>query len=85
MNDGHLVADGFDHLHLVGDEQYGQPQLAVDLFKQGKDGVGGLGIQRRGRFIAEQHLGLGSQRPGDGHALLLTAGQLAGIGVGPLT
>jgi len=39
----------------------------------------GLGIQRAGGFVAQQNAGIVRQRAGDSHALLLTAGQLAGI------
>ncbi|MCY1535523.1 hypothetical protein D9M68_709320 [compost metagenome] len=39
------------------------------------------GVQRRGRFVAEQHAGRGRQRAGDGHTLLLAARQVGGPGV----
>ena len=40
-----------------------------------------LRVQRRGRLVEEHELGLHCQRPGDRHALLLPAGELAGMGV----
>jgi hypothetical protein len=40
-----------------------------------------LGVQGGGGLVEKQHLGLHGQRPGDGHALLLAAGYLPGLGV----
>ncbi len=40
-----------------------------------------LGVERGGRLIEEQHIGLHRQRPHDGDTLLLPAGELGGIGV----
>jgi hypothetical protein len=39
-----------------------------------------LGIQRRGGLVEQHQHRLHGQRPGDGHPLLLPAGQLTGIG-----
>ena len=41
-----------------------------------------LRVERGGRLVEQEDLGLGGERPGDGDALLLTAGQLARPGVG---
>ena len=81
-DDGHLVTDPLHHIHLVGDQQYGQPQLDVDLLEQGQDGAGGLGIQGRGGLVTQQHLGGRCQGSGDGDPLLLPAGEFGRIGVG---
>ena len=77
----HAVADRLDDLHLVGDDHDGHAQLLVDLLEQIQNLAGGVGIQRGGGLVAEQHLRIHRQRTGDGHALLLTAGELAGIGL----
>jgi hypothetical protein len=37
-----------------------------------------LGVEGGGRLVEQQHLGLERQRPGDGDALLLAAGQARG-------
>ena len=47
-----------------------------------QDGIGGLGIESTGGFIAQQHLGVGGQRPRDGDTLLLAAGKLGRVGRG---
>ncbi|MNC53282.1 hypothetical protein D3C75_1026750 [compost metagenome] len=68
-----LIADTFHYVHFMGDQQDGQPQTAVDIFQQFENGTGGGGIQRTGRFVAQQHFRIASQRTGDGHTLLLAA------------
>ena len=40
-----------------------------------------LGVERRGRLVEEHELGVHRQRPGDGDALLLAAGELRREGV----
>ena len=39
-----------------------------------------LGVEGRGRLVEEHQLGVHRQGPGDGHALLLAAGELRGVG-----
>ncbi|MCY1541809.1 hypothetical protein D9M68_775120 [compost metagenome] len=43
-----------------------------------------LRVERRGRFVEQHHLGVHAQRAGDGHALLLAAGQPRRVLVGLL-
>ena len=66
----------------MGDEQYGEPQLDVDLLEQGQDRAGGLRVEGRGGLVTQQDLGSRCQGTGDGDALLLPAGELGRIGVG---
>ena len=82
FEDCHAVADLLHHAHLVGDYDDGDPHFLVDLADQLQDRVGGLRVQRAGGFIAQQHLRIRRQRPRDGDALLLAAGQLRRIGIG---
>ena len=56
--------------------------FAVDVADEFQDGSGRFRIQRAGGFIAQQHVRVRSQRPRDRDALLLTAGELGGIGFG---
>ena len=65
----------------MSDEHYGQIQLAVDVADQPQDAAGRLRIQGAGRLIAQQHLGIIGQSPGNGHALLLSAGKLRWIDI----
>ena len=41
--------------------------------------AGELGVERRGRLVEEHDVGLHRQRPGDGDALLLAAGEPDGV------
>ncbi len=44
----------------------------------------GDGVEVAGRLVGEDHPRFGDERPGDGDALLLATGQLAGAVVGPV-
>ncbi len=81
FEDHHAVADLADDRHLVGDQDDGQAQPAVDVAQQREDRLGALRVQRRGGFVAEQYLRLVHQRAGDADALFLPAGELRRIGV----
>ena len=41
------------------------------------------GVERRERLVEQDDLGLDGQRPGQGHPLLLAAGELVGVAAGP--
>ena len=62
VQNGHPAADLLHHAHLVGDDHYRSAQLFVDILDQGQDRVGGGGVQGAGSLVAQQHLGVGSQR-----------------------
>ena len=66
----------------MGDDDHGDVELLVDVTDQLQNLTGGLGVEGAGGLVAQQDLGLGGQGAGDGHALLLAAGQLGGVGVG---
>ena len=51
-------------------------EFAVDVLDQLQNGVGGVGVKRAGGLVAQQDLGIGGKGAGDGHALLLPAGEL---------
>ena len=76
------VAHAAHDVHLVRDQQDGQPELGVDAPQQLEHRVRGLGVQRGGRLVGQQHRRLGGQRAGDPDALLLAAGELRGVGAG---
>ena len=81
VNHRHTVGNLLDDLHLVGNQDHGHAQLAVDLAQQVQDRTGGLGVQRRRGFVAQQHLGVGRQRACNAHTLLLAARDLCRIAV----
>ena len=73
---GNIAGEG----HLVGDDDHGQALLG-QLAHNAQHFTHHLGVQGGGRLVKQQHFGLHGQRTGDGHALLLAAGKLAGLGV----
>ena len=77
-----MTAGGFHHAHLMGDDNDSDAEFLIDLPDELQDGIGGLGIESTGGFIAQQHLGVGGQRPRDGDTLLLAAGKLGRVGRG---
>ena len=77
----YLMADLFHHLHLMGDDHDGDAQSTVDLLQQPEDGTCSLRVQGAGGLVAEQYLRVVGQSPGDSHPLLLSPGQLGGVGL----
>ena len=54
-------------------------ELAVELLEQVEDLAGGGAVEVAGRLVGDEQVGVGDDRPGDRDALLLAAGELAGI------
>ena len=54
------------------------PVLAVELAEELHDLVAGLRVEVAGGLVGQDQLRVVDQRAGDGHALLLAAGQLVG-------
>ena len=79
FNDGDPVADFFDDLHLMGNDDDGETKTLINVFQQSQNRMRGLRIQGGGGFIAQKHLGTVGQGAGDTDALLLSAGQLRGV------
>ena len=64
---------------VVGDHHDRLLELAVELFEQVEDLAAGGAVEVAGRLVGHQQVGVGDDRPGDRHALLLAAGELARI------
>ena len=54
-------------------------ELAVELFQQVEDLAAGGAVEVAGRLVGDQEVGVGDDGPGDRHALLLAAGELARV------
>ena len=54
LEHGHAIADGPHHLHLVGDEDDGDAELAIDVLEKRQDGACGLGVEGGCRLVGEQ-------------------------------
>ena len=59
---------------IVSDHDDGLFRIAVQLFQDGQDLVGGLRVEVAGRLIGKNQGGIGDDCAGDGDALFLTAG-----------
>ena len=60
----------------MGDHHDGLVEGLAGGFQQGDDVLAGLGVQVAGGLIGQQDGGFGSQGSGDGHPLLLAAGEV---------
>ncbi len=56
----------------------------VEAFEEGEDFGGAGGVEVSGGFVGEDEVGIGDDGAGDGDALLLSAGELAGEVVEPV-
>ena len=65
----------------MGNDEHGSAQI-IDLLQQGHDLVGTGRVQVTGRLVSDNRRGVVHQRAGNGQALLLTTGQLAGMATG---
>ena len=80
----HPVAHFTGEAHFVGDHHHGHTAPGQFLHDF-QNFAYHFGVQSGGGLVEEHDLGLHHQGPDDGHALLLTAGELDGVGVCPVT
>ena len=80
MHEHHLRADVPGEGHLVSHHQHGHALLGQRLHDV-QHLAHHFRVQSGGGLVEQQHLRVHGQRPGDGHPLLLTAGDLPGLGV----
>ena len=71
-----VVADLRGDTQIMGDEQQRDAEPGLDLVEQFQHLGLHRDIQRRDRLIGDQHVGIERQRPRDGDALALAAGEL---------
>ena len=84
VDDRHPVTDLVDDLHFMGDHHDRHTHFIIDLPKQLQNRPCRVRVQCRGGLVAEDVLGIRGEGPCDGHALLLAARKLGGIGVFPV-
>ncbi len=73
---GDAVGDVADDAEVVRDEDVGDAVLGLQLDEQVEDrGLDG-DVERGGRLVADDELGVARERARDGHALLEAAGEL---------
>ena len=78
----HHAMRKFGDVRLVGDQHNGVA-VGVQRIEERHDLQAGLGVEVAGGLVGQENLGGVEQRPGDGHALLLAAGQLSRAVVQP--
>ena len=77
-----LLGDVHRLLLVVGDEDRRHVHLVVEVAQPGAQVLADLGVERAEGLVEQQHLRLDRERPGQGHALALAAGELGGVAVG---
>jgi hypothetical protein len=68
----HVADDG----EVVADEKIGQPELGLQILHQVEDLRLHRDVESRGRLVADDEVRLRCERPRDGDALALAAGEL---------
>ena len=76
VEEGGVVGDADRLLHVVRHDH--DRVVLLELVDQLLDLRGGDGVERRGRLVHQQHLGLDGERARDAQALLLAAGEADG-------
>ena len=74
VHEDHAIGHVAGEADLVGDDQHGAA-LVGQLPHHAQHLADQLDVERRGRLVEQDQLGLHRQHAGDGHALLLAAGQ----------
>ena len=77
----HPIAEVVHDRQVVGDEQEGESQLALQVAQQANDLRLHRNVERGNRLVAHHELRLQAQRPGDADALPLAARELVRIAV----
>ena len=62
---GNLVGDARDNGQIMADKQIAEARVIADVFQQAQDLVLHGDIQRAGRFVTDQQLGIQRERPRD--------------------
>jgi hypothetical protein len=78
----HAVGQFQGFVLVVGDEDARQMNLVVQAAEPLPQLLPHLGVERAERLIQQQHFRLDGQRPGQRHALPLSAGELVRIAMG---
>ena len=82
IHDDDPVAEPAHEVEVVADEDQAHALLRDELVEKGEDLQADGDVERRGRLVGDQDLGLGHQHHGDHDALAHAAGDLVRIEVG---
>src|ERR1700730_1537280 len=76
IHDGDLIADVTDDRQIVGDEDVGEAEFALQLLQEIDDLRLDREVERGDRLVADDQFGIDRQRPADGDTLRLSARKL---------
>ena len=79
VHDGHHVGHEFHDAQVVADEDVGEAAFVLQLLEQIQHLGLDADVERRDRFVADDELGAGGERPGDADALALAAGEFVRV------
>src|SRR4051794_23263798 len=79
VHHGDAVTDVLDDAHVVGDEEVGQPELALEVLEQVEDLRLDRDVERGDRLVAHDQIGLEDERAGDADPLPLATRELVRI------
>ena len=79
IHDGDAVGDVAHHREIMGDEDVGEAELALEVLHQVDDLRLDRYVERRHRLVTDDQLGLRGQRAGDADALALTTREFVRI------
>ncbi len=78
-----MIRDAADDAEIMGDEEHSHAEPALQLLEKLEDLRLHGDVERGGRLVGDQQLGLVGERHGDHHPLALAARELMGEGVEP--
>ena len=81
VHDGDAVGEGHGLDLVVGDVDGGGGEFVLEVFELGAGGDAQLGVQVGEGLVHQEDLGLAHDGAGEGDALALAAGELAGFAV----
>ena len=83
VHDREPAAHGGERREVVRDEEDGEPEVALEVLEQPQHLRLHHHVERRRRLVGDQQLRVARERERDQHALLLAAGELVRVVVGP--
>ena len=84
IHDRHFVADMANHGEIMGDDEIGEAELALQPRHQVQDLALDRDVEARRRLVGDDELGREGDGPGDADAARLAAGELVGIAPGEI-
>jgi hypothetical protein len=78
----HPIAEVLHHGEVVGHEQHGEVQPALEVAQQVEDLRLDRDVEGRDRLVGDEQAGLDGQGAGDADALALPAAELVGVAAG---